>query len=233
MNETTKIIISAVSGLTVGIIGGVFGTKKYFEKKLDEECSKYRAKLEEYYGKREAYRKVEEMRSEDNSFERDEESEKEARKEYVRNRDQKEKTNYKDMYKGLDHLMNEETENTEIEDEDDVERDDVEETTPEEKAFERQQKNKGRKPRIISTDEYSSLDPSIDQQCLFYYTLSDVLCDENEEPIDDPALFVGDALDKYNFKTSDERVIFVMNYDLDTCYEIQKLDAELDMGYDE
>lgn len=94
-----------------------------------------------------------------------------------------------------------------------------------EEAFNEHQKNKNKSPRIISEEAYSNLSPSIDQKTLYFYTEDEVLTDENEEMLDDPETFVGDALTKYGFNESDEMIIFVMNYALDTCYEIQKIEA--------
>lgn len=99
------------------------------------------------------------------------------------------------------------------------------EVTLEEEAFDEHQKNKNRPPRIISADTYSNLPAYIDQEVLYFYAYDEMLCDENEEPIDEPERLVGDALTKYGFMDSEEQIIFVMNYAIDTCYEIQKLEA--------
>lgn len=93
-----------------------------------------------------------------------------------------------------------------------------------EEAFEDHQKNKDKAPKIISAEAYSNLPAYIDQEILYFYSYDEILCDENEEPIDEPERLVGDALTKYGFIDNDERIIFVMNYAIDTCYEIQKID---------
>lgn len=95
----------------------------------------------------------------------------------------------------------------------------------EEQAFDDHRKNMNKPPKIISAEAYSNLPAHIDQQVMFFYYYDEVLCDENEEMIDEPGLLIGDALTKYDFADSDERCIFVMNYATDTCYEIQKVDA--------
>lgn len=95
----------------------------------------------------------------------------------------------------------------------------------EEQMFNDYQKKKGRRPRIISSEKYSSLPGNIEQAVMYYYTNDDTLADENEEVIDDPETFVGDCLTKYGFADNDETIIFVMNYNLATCYEIQKVEA--------
>lgn len=101
----------------------------------------------------------------------------------------------------------------------------VHETTLEEEIFDEHQKNKDRPPKIISAETYSSLPGYIDQTILYFYAYDEVLCDENEEAVEEPERLIGDALTKYGFVDNDERIIFVMNYAIDTCYEIQKVDA--------
>lgn len=96
---------------------------------------------------------------------------------------------------------------------------------PEEEVFEEYQKNKDRPPKIISASAFSELNPSVDTEVLYFYAYDEMLCDENEEPITEPAAIVGDCLDKYGFRDNEERIIFVMNYAINTAYEIQKVDA--------
>lgn len=81
-----------------------------------------------------------------------------------------------------------------------------------------------REPRIISKEDAQNLPGFIDTTDLFYYAEVDVLCDEEEEEIDQPYLLIGNALDKYGFRESDEQFLYVMNYQLDTCYHIQKIE---------
>ena len=97
--------------------------------------------------------------------------------------------------------------------------------TPEEEAFEEHQKNKNRPPKIISAEAYGELPAHIDKEVLYFFAHDEMLTDDNEEPVEEPERLVGDALTKYGFNESDEMIIFVMNYNLDTCYEIQKLDS--------
>lgn len=97
--------------------------------------------------------------------------------------------------------------------------------TPEEQIFDEHQKNKDRQPKILSADAFSELDASIETEVLYFYALDEMLCDDNEEPIEEPERLVGDCLDKYNFRDNDEQMIFVMNYALDTAYEIQKINS--------
>lgn len=89
--------------------------------------------------------------------------------------------------------------------------------------FKEHQKKKGRKPRIISVEEAANLPEYIDAMTWFYYATNDVMVDEDEEIIEDPERYIGDALTKYDFANNDEKRIFVMNYELDTCFEIMKI----------
>lgn len=92
-----------------------------------------------------------------------------------------------------------------------------------EKIAEERRENMGKPPRIISIDQAGNLPAYVNSECLFYYPESDVLCTEDGDMIDEPGLLVGQALDKYDFRGSEETQIFVMNYQLDTCYDIQKV----------
>lgn len=99
------------------------------------------------------------------------------------------------------------------------------ENTLDQEDFENRQKNITKPPKIISADAYSDLGPGVTQEVLYYYTEDEMLTDENEEPINEPEAIIGDALTKYGFNDSNETIIFVMNYALDTCYEIQKVNT--------
>ena len=89
--------------------------------------------------------------------------------------------------------------------------------------------NKGRKPRLISASAVRDLPENVDLEELLFYSEDEVLADGNtEERIFDVGALVGDCLTKYDFANSDERVIYVMNYELDTCYEVVKVDGSYD-----
>ena len=103
----------------------------------------------------------------------------------------------------------------------------INETTPEEEAFDEHQKNKNKPPKIISAEAYGELPAYIDKKVLYLYSHDEVVVDEDNEddPIDEPERLIVDALTKYDFIDNDERIIFVMNYAQDTCYEVQKVEA--------
>lgn len=82
-----------------------------------------------------------------------------------------------------------------------------------------------RPPTIIGWKHAFELPSFIDQSILYYYPVDDVLVEEGyDEPIEEGALpmVVGDCLTKFNFKNNDDDLIYVMNYQQDVCYEIQK-----------
>lgn len=81
-----------------------------------------------------------------------------------------------------------------------------------------------KEPRLISEDKFDE-DDSYEKETLYYYDDDDVLTDEEEHEVDNELYLVGDALDKYDFRNSDERVIHVRNYELKTDYEVVKVYA--------
>lgn len=76
--------------------------------------------------------------------------------------------------------------------------------------------------KIISYDEYGAL-PGYDYKELYYYQGDDTLVDDQEDIIDNPESLLGDALTKYGFKASDEKVIYVRNEDFSCDYEVTKV----------
>jgi len=84
-------------------------------------------------------------------------------------------------------------------------------------------KRENRTPKIITTDEVDALPAYVDQQVLYYYTYDYQFVDDEDNEINDPERLIGSALDDYGFYDRDDRIIFVMNYSLDTCYEVQKV----------
>lgn len=126
--------------------------------------------------------------------------------------------------------------------EDDVEKTELDEEVEEEKELiergyivtdenradiEAQEMNKEaetKKPRIITAESFDNDYPHFDKVQLEYYAENDCLVDsESNEEIFDEQRAVGDCLDKFNFRTNDEEVIFVRNFSFGTDYEISKL----------
>lgn len=226
-----KDILLFIGGIAIGGTVGILGTKKYFQDKYRKYYEEDREVLNKYY------RKVETYKDELSDNEKKDEEPKEEvsrpggrmnpeERELIKKKLQEnyeKTTNYAAMYKGKRSEINP------VDDPAELERplDDEEETTttPEEEAFDEHQKNMDKPTEIISAEEYGSLPAYIEQQALYFYAYDEVLTDEEDQMIDEPEILVGDVLTQSDFIDNDERVIFVMNYSTDTCYEIQKVDA--------
>lgn len=206
-----KNLLVGLFGFSAGIVAGILGTKKYFEKKADAEIEEMRAYYEEekkqiYADFNDAFGYTaedgEEVNPEEPPVQNLEEIEAAKRKLAENNA---RTVNYAEMYK----KKNEDP--------------DPYEGSKSEEMNEEYDKNKNRPPRIISYEEAGNLASNIRAGTLFYYTENDVVTDEDGNVIEDYPRLLGDCLDKYDFSTSDETLIFVMNYELGVCYEVQKI----------
>lgn len=227
-----KLMLTIIGSFAAGGLAGIVGTKKYFQNKYQKKYDQDREDLEAYYHKVDEYARVdhdEEKTVLDTlptiNFSQSIDAPAGGRMTKEQRKDIKNKlavnwagtTNYASMYKDVDSIDTDESTM--------IDENYPNEVTPEEEAFDNHQKNKDKPPKIISSDAYSNLPAHIDQEVLYFYAYDETLTDENKEPIEEPERLIGDSLTKYDFIDSEERVIFVMNYALDTCYEIQKLDA--------
>ena len=236
MTNQTKSILLFLGGMTLGGGAGVLATRGHFKKKYEERADAEIQEMEEYF-----YKKNQELVElvEDNAriaknfvVELDgpnidrETMMKNAREKLTRNYEQT--TNYANMYQkktpGYDDMTDEEFEELENTLED------TSEEAAARVAHEDHQSNKDRPPKIISEDSLGELPGYIDQKVLFFYRLDDTITDEEDQLIDDPDYLLGDCLDKYNFRESDEKTIFVRNFALDTVYEVQKVEAAFEEG---
>ena len=86
-------------------------------------------------------------------------------------------------------------------------------------------KNYGRAPRIVKEEDVDETAEGWDVSSLFLYS-NGVVTDEDDNVIDGEALddMVGDCLTKYDFIHSDEKLIYVQCFKLNTFYEINKFD---------
>lgn len=241
----TKSIMIFFGGMVSGAAAGVLAVRTYYKKKYEKD----HAALEEYYRGVDKYARQDHDEEEEDDGINSPETRPGGRMSPEERREIKEKlnrnwegtTNYAGMYRVKDghteqklaeaqHPLDPEegycTESEEHVNDDDSCSDFKERVeTPEEEAFEDHQKNKNRLPKIISAEAYGELPAHIDKEVLYFFAQDEMLTDDNEEPVEEPERLVGDSLTKYGFNESDEMIIFVMNYNLDTCYEIQKLDS--------
>lgn len=215
-----------VAGMVIGAVSGAFAYKKYAEyKRLKQDDDIF---MDEYEDIADAYKRHDqdfqsEVNPEDGNCKREDgvlpkEEREEIKEKLKRNWDKT--TNYASMYNG-DHPMDsdEDEENPLTEEEEQAVEDALDATVD-------HINNAGKKPKIISYDAVADLPSYIDQENLFYYKVDDILANESEEVLD-VETFVGDALDKYGFRDNDEREIYVMNFALDTCYTVTKVDGSL------
>lgn len=269
-----KNILIFVSGLTIGGVVGVFGTRKYFQDKYQKQYEEDHDALEEYYHRTDEYARGDSDDEEEfeddgvNPVETDSRpggrmtAEQRAEIKEKLNKNWAGTTNYAGMYREKNGYTEgklaeaqhplDQGEEGEIDPLDlkicsncvhydqedycnnvsaDHTCDDFESanslTTSEEEAFDDHQRNKNKPPKIISADVYGELPAYIEKKVLYLYAYDETVVDEDndDEPLTEPERLIGDALTKYDFIDNDERIIFVMNYALGTCYEIQKIDA--------
>lgn len=212
------ILISFAAGTLVGGIAGIFGSKKYFEKKakktIDERC----LELEEYYEHNDEFKRVklnDELKEVTTNTGRENGILPTNERDQLRNsKYEKIRTDYKGIYKSQ-YVDPAEKEHPEDDSDADSER-----------AFDEHQQNKKRPPRIISFQTLGELGNEWEEKTLMYYIENDVLTTEEDVPIEDRELLVGDCLDKYGFVNSDEEIIYVQNFTLNTVYEVQKIFSE-------
>lgn len=93
-------------------------------------------------------------------------------------------------------------------------------------ANEFHQKNRNKSPKIISSEAVGSLPAYLDRETFFFYSDVGILTDEENQEIPDPETYLGDSLTKYDFDTNDEKMMFVINYALDTIFEVQKMKGD-------
>lgn len=88
----------------------------------------------------------------------------------------------------------------------------------------------GKTVQIISASEVGDLPSYVDHQVIFYYVLKSLFTDEDMNVIEDPEQLVGEEVTLYDdwLSIDDDTELWVMNYELDTVYEIQKNFFELD-----
>lgn len=117
---------------------------------------------------------------------------------------------YKEEYEEIE-------EDPEIMNEDDGFLNDLEEN-------ERHIKDLNKEPEFITEEQFNNLPAGFTSDTLYYYNVDNVFVDDNEEELDNPEYFIGrlindfeDGLDKIDMVNN---TAYVLNYALDTAYEI-------------
>lgn len=103
-----------------------------------------------------------------------------------------------------------------------VDDDEEEEAYEIERANAEHKENFNKPPKIISAEEFTNLPAYVETGALYFYHYDDVLVDDDDEEVDE-GMLVGDCLDKFGFRDSDEEMIFVMNYQIDKAFEIHRV----------
>lgn len=243
--DILKMIGCFVAGLGVGGGAGFLITNKLFKKKAEDEIQETIDRLEEQYAesnttyiRQTLVNPVEENEledqneSDDNSESPDKEVDviqakdlREIRERLKRNWDVT--TNYAAMYQAKESDGEDPAESEHPEEDDNSEEvemfADGEHQSPVEEAHELHQHTKYKEPTLISVEDLGDLPAHVDQKTLYYYQEDGVMTTEEDELIDDPCVFVGHCMEKYDFEDNEEDRIFVMNYGQDTVYEVQKI----------
>lgn len=216
---------SFVCGLAIGAAGGVTGCYLVLKKRFDKMYAELQNQMYE-----EVDRRMEEFYERYNEYAQKASNDIEDDREILEGIDEEVTDDgpkkYQDAYRPTGRVPYKNEEDfPETEEEDEAPAADPYESTPERdrEAFERRERDKKKQPRLITDSAFAELDQSIDKGVLLYYTENGVICDENNIPLEDPERFVGNCLDKYSFGSSDEMLVFVMNYELNTAYEVQKI----------
>lgn len=90
-------------------------------------------------------------------------------------------------------------------------------------ADEYHKKNNGKKPKIISKDNLDSVPSHFETSEWVFWAGDDVMTDDDgSSVIEDPERFVGDCLDKYDFRNNDEEELYILSYEYDTLFIITK-----------
>lgn len=230
MEVKGKDVLLFCSGLACGIVGGIFATKSYFEKKFSHMAEDRIQEIEAYYEVSDKYR-----RTPDDVDIKDQESiypnsMKEEKLDEIKERllkNHQKTTDYASMYKGEPLTEEEEIKMAEAEHPEDDEEEsgfsDGEIGTENEEFVKWHKENRHKPPRIISVEDAEELPEFIENIGLYYYAEDQVLTDEDDHVEENYRLLIGDALTKFGFDQNDEELIYVINYELDTCYEIHKL----------
>lgn len=204
MNQTIVNSLCFGTGVAAGIIFTSIYWKKKMDKILAEELDYIRPNSDEFS---EPGVEVNPPRADGPLSEEDRN---EIREKLVRNFEQT--SSYATMYKDAA----EEEHPVDSDEDDDVE-DELD------RINEEHRENFNKPPKIISAEEFSNLPPQFETDALYFYHYDDVLVDDEDDEIDDPGVLIGDCLDKYGFRDSDEEIIFVINYRIDKAFEIHRV----------
>lgn len=216
MNKLKMLYFGA--GLVTGAITSAIAAGVYFKKKYSKELEKEISDLETYYGTSEKYKRhpePEEKELQTDLAEIASERSASGRKR-VKDEDKKEskETDYRNFYDGkVTEEHRDAVEDPDPEVEEDIKR--------EEESWDAwHDEHKDLPCKVITEEEIAEIPFDLDQEILYFWEGDGEMSDEDENWIDEPGHLVGTALDEVDF--ADEDTIYVINYALDTIYEIHR-----------
>lgn len=222
-------IIGLVTGGSIGTAAGALYFKNKYEKEYDEAVEE----MEEFYQKTDSYKKgalAEEEVNPSSKYVRNSEAENgrdkgplsaEEREEIREklNKNWEGTTNYASMFTGGEPDDDEEESPQVFNENGNAVTVDVE-------ATEYHAANRDRAPIAIEEDEVGQYPAYFDHETFFFYPKVGILTDEENREIMDPETFLGDNLTTTGFDEDDEKKLFVVNFRLDTIFEVQKLEGD-------
>ena len=98
-----------------------------------------------------------------------------------------------------------------------------EEETPAMAANRFHEENRDRPPELISEEAIDELPGFFDRQLLYYFAYDESVTDEDEILIDEPGHMLGMVMEETGFIEDNTDLIYVVNYQTDCVYEVQKV----------
>lgn len=102
-------------------------------------------------------------------------------------------------------------------------KEEVEVESPATEAIRFHEDNRDRPPEPISESAIESLPGFFDHQLLYFYAFDETVTNEDECFIDEPGHLLGMVLEETGFIEDDTMTLFVVNYQTDCIYEVQKV----------
>ena len=207
MSKEGKMIVSYILGLIMGSGIGAIVAKEYFEKKANERADReIEAMKRKYYDLPSKEIEEPEPKLSQNTPE-------DVRKALISNFN-------KPSLSELHEKVMAEIEHPRDDEEEDEER---EADLKSEEFNDYYEKNKTRPPKIISVKDLGDYPEEFDETEWLYYNGDDVMATEDGEVIEDYERFIGDSLDKFDFRNNAEESLLVVSFEYATIYEITKM----------
>lgn len=219
MNKIVKGSIIFSFGAAVGSLATFFITRKILTDKYMEEI----ADLEEHYTKKNEEKEEEERPDPPVSSIINPEVPEEVREALLRDWNRPSLLTPNDPAESEYPKEDDDEEDEEEDDpEDEFEKENEELDEQAKKADEFYRKNRHKPPKIISEKDLGDVPEEFDSIQWDYFTEDDVMADEDLREILDYKRFIGDLLDKFDFRNNDEDMLYILSYEFACVYEITK-----------